>query len=68
MTPQELKHRRLHLGWSRDQLATSLGVPSESVRNWENAEEPIRCPAALEQVLRQEESRSGSSHPGHRAA
>ncbi len=60
MTPQELKNRRLHLGWSRDQLAVTVGVPRELIPHWENAGEPIRCPAALEQVLRRNES--------HRAA
>jgi DNA-binding transcriptional regulator YiaG len=58
MTSFELRARRLHLGWSRNQLAHTLGVPIEDVAEWENGSRPIKFPAAIQQVLRQQESRS----------
>ncbi len=57
MTPNELRARRLHLGWSRDQLAHNLGVPIDEVADWEDGSRPIKTPAAVEQLLRQQESR-----------
>ena len=57
MTPHELRARRLHLGMSRDQLAHNLGVPIDEVAEWEDGTRPIKVPAAIEQVLRQQESR-----------
>ncbi len=56
MTGSEFRHRRLRLGWSREQLAHSLGVPADAIQTWENEESRISCPAALEQILRQTES------------
>jgi transcriptional regulator with XRE-family HTH domain len=58
MTGSEFRHRRLRLGWSRDQIAHSIGVPAEAIQRWENEESTISCPAALEQILRQTESAS----------
>ncbi len=58
MTPHDLRARRLHLGWSRGQLAHTLGVPIDEVAEWENGNLPIKLPAAIEQVLRQQESRN----------
>ncbi len=58
MTSYQLRARRLHLGWSRNQLAHTLGVPIDDVAEWENGSRPIKFPAAIEQVLRQQESRS----------
>lgn len=53
MTGDTLRSQRLRLGWSRDQLAHTVGVPSARVAAWEDGA-PIDCPRAVEQVLRQE--------------
>jgi DNA-binding transcriptional regulator YiaG len=58
MTGDTLRSQRLRLGWSRDQLAHTVGVPPARVAAWEDGA-PIDCPRAVEQVLRQE---SGSRH------
>ena len=55
MTSHDLRSRRLRLGCSREQLAHSVGVPVNTLRNWEEGAAPITCPRALEQVLRQHE-------------
>lgn len=56
MTPNDLHTRRLRIGWSREQLAHSVGVPVAMVRTWEDGTAPINCPRAVEQVLRQGET------------
>lgn len=66
MNGPEFRHRRLRLGWSREQLAHSVGVPPEAIQKWENGESDISCPAALEQILRQTESASEVFEPGER--
>ena len=56
MTGSELRSRRIRLGCSREQLAHSVGVPVETVSEWETGESPIACPVAVEVVLRDRES------------
>ena len=52
MTGPELRSRRLRLGLNRDQLAHAVGVDANVVAQWEDGAE-IRCPRAVEQILRQ---------------
>jgi transcriptional regulator with XRE-family HTH domain len=51
MTGDSLRSQRLRLGWSREQLAHTVGVASSRVAAWENDNAPIDCPRAVEQVL-----------------
>lgn len=60
MTGSLLRSRRLRLGWSRDQLAHSVGVSSDQLAAWEEELGEIACPNAVEQILRQRESRDVS--------
>ena len=53
----ELRSRRLRVGCSRYQLAHAVGVEPMTVAAWEDEAAPITCPNAIEQVLRQFESR-----------
>lgn len=55
MTSKELRERRIALGWSRQQLAIRIGVSPSQVSDWEEGAAPITCPAALSQILHQEE-------------
>lgn len=55
MTGTELRTRRLRAGCSREQLAHSVGVPVETVSEWESDVAPIACPVAVEVVLRDRE-------------
>lgn len=55
MTGDSLRSQRIRLGWSREQLAHTVGVPSSRVAAWENDNAPIDCPRALEQVLGQQD-------------
>ena len=57
MTGTELRSRRLRAGCSRIELAQSVGVPVETISEWEGEETPIRCPVAVEVVLRDAETR-----------
>ena len=68
MTGSELRARRLRAGCSRDQLAHSVGVPVETISEWEGEETPIRCPVAVEVVLRDAESRRVSARHDEWAA
>jgi transcriptional regulator with XRE-family HTH domain len=49
----EIRHNRLRLGWSRDQLARQLGVDAETIGAWETDAAAISCPLSLEQIFRQ---------------
>jgi len=49
-------HARIRLGLSRDQLAHRLGISAELVEDWETGASRITCPAALNVILRDEES------------
>jgi transcriptional regulator with XRE-family HTH domain len=53
MNGDALRSQRLRLGWSREQLAHTVGVPAARVAAWENDNAPIDCPRALAQVLAQ---------------
>ena len=55
MTGPELRSRRLRLGLNRDEVAHAVGVDANIVARWENGDAEIRCPNALEQILRQRE-------------
>jgi len=55
MTSNDLRTRRLRIGWSREQLAHSVGVSVTTLRAWEDGTSPIHCPRAVEQVLTQRE-------------
>lgn len=66
MTGTELRRRRLRAGCSRLELAHSVGVPVETISEWEGEETPIRCPLAVEVVLRDAEARS--AEPSRRAS
>lgn len=55
MNPSDIRTRRLHIGWSREQLAHAVGVSVTAVRAWEDGTMAISCPRAVEQVLRQSE-------------
>ena len=55
MTGSEIRRRRLRLGLSRNQLAHQLGVAVEAVEEWEGGASAVTCPAALNQILREEE-------------
>jgi transcriptional regulator with XRE-family HTH domain len=59
MSGDSLRSQRLRLGWSREQLAHTVGVPAARVAAWENDNAPIDCPRAVEQVLAQ----SGREEP-----
>lgn len=65
MTPNDLRTRRLRIGWSREQLAHSVGVSVTALRAWEDGTAPISCPRAVEQVLaqREENERTGFDLP-----
>lgn len=67
MTSSDLHQRRLRLGLSRDQLAQAVGVDEKTMAAWEEGAESIRCPRALEQILRQRES-DLMRHPGRNVA
>lgn len=67
MTPNELRARRLSLGWSRQQLAIRVGVSPSQVLDWEEGTAPITCPAALAQILHQEEDDHPRPLPRHPA-
>ena len=60
MTGPELRSRRLRLGLNRDQLAHAVGVDANDVAQWEEGAAEIRCPRAVEQILRQNEWSVGS--------
>jgi transcriptional regulator with XRE-family HTH domain len=63
MNGDALRSQRLRLGWSREQLAHTVGVPAARVAAWENDNAPIDCPRALAQVLaqpRQDDPRAGA--------
>jgi len=53
MSGDSLRSQRLRLGWSREQLAHTVGVPAARVAAWENDNAPIDCPRAVAQVLGQ---------------
>jgi len=55
MTPDDLRSRRLRIGWSREQLAHAVGVSAAALRAWEDGTAAVTCPRALEQLLRQRE-------------
>jgi DNA-binding XRE family transcriptional regulator len=57
MTGTDLRSRRLRAGCSRYQLAHAVGVEPMTVAAWEDEAASITCPNAIEQVLRQFESR-----------
>jgi len=63
MTPNDLRTRRLRIGWSREQLAHSVGVSVTALRAWEDGTAPINCPRAVEQVLAQREESEQDSLP-----
>lgn len=63
MTPNDLRTRRLRIGWSREQLAHSVGIPVNTLRAWEDGTAAITCPHAVEQVLRQREDESRMELP-----
>ena len=56
MTPNDLRTRRLRIGWSREQLAHSVGISDVTLRAWEDGTTPISCPRAVEQLLSQRET------------
>ncbi len=60
MTPDELRARRLALGWSKQKLASAVGVPAAVVAKWEAGELPIDCPSAVELTFRNIEGQSGA--------
>ena len=53
----DLRRQRLRMGWSRDQLAHEVGVPVETVKDWEDGAR-ISLPMVVEQILRQHEEPS----------
>ena len=55
LSGSELRSRRIRLGLSRERIAHAVGVPITAVSEWEDDVEPIACPHAVEQVLRQQE-------------
>jgi CheY-like chemotaxis protein/DNA-binding XRE family transcriptional regulator len=63
LTPNELRQRRLDMGWSVDELASKIGVSGSLIAEWERGGSPITTPAAIEQVFRQAEQ----PKPGNRA-
>jgi transcriptional regulator with XRE-family HTH domain len=63
MTGPELRSRRLRLGRSREQVAQAVGVPVETLTDWEAGASPIRCPVAIEVVLRDGESERDRWNP-----
>ena len=65
MNGDALRSQRIRLGWSREQLAHTVGVPAARVAAWENDNAPIDCPRALEQVLGQQADRE-QRLPTHR--
>ena len=67
MNGDSLRSQRLRLGWSREQLAHTVGVPAARVAAWENDNAPIDCPRAVAQVLAQrlDDERSERAAPEH---
>ena len=61
ITGTDLRRQRLRMGWSRDQLAHSVGVTAETVASWEEGSEKINCPAVVEQILRQYDPDAGQT-------
>ena len=62
MKGSDLRSRRLRAGCSRYQLAHAVGVELLTVAAWEDDGAPISCPNAIEQLLRQFESRRYDEH------
>jgi len=49
----DIRHCRLRLGWSRDQLARQVGVDAETIAAWETDAAAISCPLSLQQIFEQ---------------
>jgi len=64
MNGDSLRTQRLRLGWSREQLAHTVGVPAARVAAWENDNAPIDCPRAVAQVLAQRHPRDQHDQSG----
>ena len=51
LSPKELRTRRIAAGWSRQQLASKLGVSSDLLAAWEDGDIPIECHEALRAIF-----------------
>ena len=58
ITSSELRHNRLRLGWSREQLGHRIGVDADTISLWEQGSLEISCPIVLEQVFHRYEPSS----------
>ena len=54
----ELRHNRLRLGLSREQLSHQIGVDADTIALWEHGSLEISCPIVLEQVFHRHERTS----------
>jgi DNA-binding transcriptional regulator YiaG len=66
MTPKELRTRRLAAGWSKQQLASKLGVAVEMIDAWEQGDQAIETAKAIEQVFAHANTQSKTSTHGRR--
>lgn len=65
MTPDELRSRRAKLGLTQAELASALGRPLATVRNWEQGRRAIEFPGILRYILAaldREKSAHGADH------
>jgi len=51
-TAEALRSSRIAAGVTRQQLASSVGVSTDVVRQWEDGDTAIDCQRAVRQVLR----------------
>lgn len=54
LTPKELRTLRLAAGWTREQLASKIGVTADLIASWESGDVPIACSDAIRSVMRAE--------------
>ena len=55
ITADQLRHNRLRLGWSREQLGHRIGVDADTISLWEQGSLEISCPIVLDQIFRSHE-------------
>ncbi len=58
-----MRRRRIAIGWSREQLATYVGVPATEVAQWESGDIEIELTAAVRFALE-----DGEAHADRRGA
>lgn len=51
LSGDELRRRRIALGWSRNQLGHAVGVAADEVSQWESGDAPVRYGLAVRYAL-----------------